>query len=165
MGLKMDREVYQSKVDCFLNEAASRGKITTYSTYASGIALDNSAQLVTIAANPSGTKVAGVLVGDVVDIDTTRQFLNTQKDEVVKGSKVTLITEGWIVTDNLEAGTVTGGEAAYIGNSGNFATAAAIAGYGCAVTEESNATTYPKVGRFLSTKDENGYAKVEVNIG
>jgi len=164
MGLKMDREVYQSKIDCFLNEAASRGKIACYSTYASGIALDNSAQLVILAANPSGSKVAGVLTADVVDIDTTRQFLNTQKDEVVKGSKVNLITEGWIVTDNLEAGTITGGEAAYIGRSGNFANAAAIASYGCAVTEESNATSYPQVGRFLSTKDENNYVKVEVNI-
>jgi len=164
MGLKGDRKIYQDKIDCFLNEAATRGHIATYSTYGSGVSIDNAAQLVTIAAAPSGTKVAGVLMHDVVSVDTTRAFLNTQKNEVPVGSKVQLLTEGEITTDNLEVGTITGGQAAYIGQSGLFANATAIASYGCAVTEESNATSYPMVGRFLSTKDEDNYVKIEINI-
>lgn len=169
MGLKADREIYQERVDCFLNEAATAGKICCYSTYASGIAMDNSVQLVTVKADPSGSVVAGVLVGDMVDIDTTRRFLNTQKNEVVKGSKVRLITEGWIVTDNIEAGTITGGQAAYVGQSGLFANATAISTvngvlYGCAVTEESNKTTFPMVGRFETSKDADGYCKIRLEI-
>ena len=164
MALKGDREIYESRVDCFLNEAGTPGCICSFSTYGSGISMDNTKQLVTIAADPSGKKIAGVLVDKVVDIDTTRQFLNTQKDEVVKGSKVHLIKEGWIVTDKIETGTITGGEAAYVGHSGLFATAAAIAAYGCAVTEEANATKFPMVGRFVTTKDELSYCKIDVVI-
>ena len=164
MGLKGDRNIYQDRVDCFLNEAATRGVIATNSTYGSGVSLDNTAQLVTIAAAPSGSKVAGVLMHDVVDIDVTRSFLNTQKNEVAKGSKVRLLTEGFVVTDDIETGTITGDEAAYVGQSGLFANAAAIASYGCAVTEESNATSYPMVGRFETTKDQDGYAKIQINI-
>jgi hypothetical protein len=167
MALKGDREIYESKIDCFLNEAATAGSICCYSTYGSGIAMDNIKQLVTLKADPSGQKVAGVLIGAMVDIDTTRQLLNTQKDEVVKGSKVHLVTEGWIVTDKIEVGTITGGEAAYVGHSGLFANAGAIAAYpvgGCAVTEESNATKFPMVGRFETTKDELNYCKIKVMV-
>lgn len=164
MGLKGDRNIKEDCIDFYLNEAATRGVIATISTVGSGVSLDNPAQLATIAANPSGSKVAGVLMHDVVDIDTTRYFLNTKKNEVVKGSKVQIAKEGFIVTDDIEAGTVTAGEAAYIGNSGLFATDAAIAGYGCTVTEESNATSYPKVGRFLTTKDQDGYCKIDIEI-
>lgn len=164
MGLKGDRDIKVDRIDCFLNEAATRGVIATSSTAGSGVALDNTAQLATIAANPSGQKPIGVLMHDVVDIDVTRQFLNTQKNEVPVGSKVQLLTDGWIVTDDVEVGTVIAEEAAYIGNSGQFATAAAIAGYGAAVTEESNATSYPMVGRFQTTKDQDGYVKIQVNI-
>lgn len=164
MGLKGDRVIYRDRIDTYMNEAATRGHLVCSSTVASGVALDDSTQLGTISANPSGNVVIGVLMNDMVDIVATREFLNTQKDQVMKGSKVTLATEGWIVTDNLEAGAITAGEAAYIGNSGNFATDAAIAGYGCAVTEENNATTYRKVGRFDTTKDENGYAKITFDI-
>ena len=164
MGLKGDRIIKEDCIDFYLNEAATRGVIATISTVGSGVSLDNPSQLATIAANPSGSKVAGVLLNDVVDIDTSREFLNTRKNEVIKGSKVQLAKEGMIVTDDIEVGTVTAGEAAYIGNSGQFATDAAIAGYGCAVTEESNATSYPKVGRFLTTKDENGYCRIDIEI-
>jgi len=164
MGLKGDREIIQDRIDVYLNEAADRGKIVVGSTAASGAALDNVSQLGTVAANPSGSVALGVLVGDMKDIDPTREFLNTQKDETVKGGKMRLITKGWIVTDNIETGTVTANEAAYVGNSGNFATDAAIAGYGCAVTEESNKTSYQMVGRFQTTKDENGYARIGIDI-
>lgn len=167
MALKGDREIYEARVDCFLNEAGTPGSICCFSTYGSGVSLDNTKQLVTIAANPSGQKVAGVLVDSVVDIDTTRQYLNTQKDEVVKGNKVLLVKEGWLVTNKLETCTPTGGEAAYVGHSGLFANAAAIAAYpvgGCAVTEESNATKFPMVGRFVTTKDELGYCKIDILV-
>jgi len=166
MGLKSDREIRADRIDVYLNEAANRGEIVTASTYASGVALDNTAQLGTVAADPSGQVVLGVLVGDMKDIDVTRQFLNTQKDESVKGSKMRLVTQGWIVTDNIEAsaGTITAGEAAYVGVSGQFANAADVANYGATVTEESNATTFRMVGRFETIADENGYAKISLDI-
>jgi len=168
-GLKADRDIYVDKIDCFLNEAAEPGVLCVYSTYGSGASMDNTRQLVTVAADPSGAKVAGVLVNEVVDIDTTRYFVNTQKNQVNKGSKVQLIQRGFIVTNQVEQGTISGGEAAYIGQSGLFANAGAITTvngvlYGCAVTENTNMTTFPKVGRFVSTADEFGYVKIEVDI-
>lgn len=169
MGLRGDRVIYEDRIDVYLNEAASRGLIVSKSTSASGVSLDNTAQLGTVLADPSGARPLGVLMGDFVDIDVTRQFLNTQKNESVKGSKAELATKGWIVTDNIEKGTITGGEAAYVGQSGLFANETAIETvngvlYGCAVSEESNATTFPMVGRFETSKDENGYAKITINI-
>ena len=169
MAIKGDRVIYEDRVDVFLNEAAAKGKIICKSTYGSGVALDDVTQLGTVAADPSGIVVLGVLMNDMVDIDVTRQFLNTQKDEVVKGSKVTLATKGWIVTDNLEQGTITAGEAAYVGQSGLFANEAAIEAvqgvvYGCAVSEDENAATFRKVGRFESSADQNGYVKVSIDI-
>jgi len=170
MGLKADRYIRSDRIDVYLNEAATRGHIVTKSTLASGVALDNVANLGTLAANPSGTRPLGVLLGDMVDIDVTREFLNTQQDKTVKGGKMRLVTEGWIVTDEIGVGTVTAGEAAYVGASGQFASASMIENWTGGVgvpnppTEETNATSFPMVGRFDTSKDQNDYARITINI-
>lgn len=149
MALKGDRHELDTEVTYFMNETASKGVVVSVNTQGSGSAMDSAAALATVAASASGAAALGVLLNDVVDIDQTRQHLNWHKDEVQKGSKVTILTKGFVVTDKI-SGTPTAGQTAYLGASG--------------LISGSQAAGAPAIGRFLSTKDADGYAKVAVNL-
>lgn len=155
MALKGNRVESITNISFFMNETASRGGIACISTAGSGAALDQSSALATYAAAPTSgaPKAIGMLMGDMVDIDQTRQHINWHKDEVQKGGKVRLMTEGWAVTNMIYPGTTpTAGQIAYVAHSGYI----------------SNASIIPagklEVGYFESTKDEDGYAKVYVKL-
>ncbi len=149
MALKGDRHELDTEITYFMNETASRGQGVSISTQGSGAAMDSSSAVATVAAEASGAVALGVLLNDVVNIDQTRQHLNWHKDEVQQGGKVTVLTKGFVVTDQI-SGTPTAGQTAYLADSG------LIAG-----TQDGTA---PAIGRFLSTKDADGYAKVSVNL-
>ena len=149
MALKGDRHELDTEVTYFMNETASRGQVVSISTQGSGAAMDSASALATVAAEASGATPLGILLNDVVKIDQTRQHLNWHKDEVQQGGKVTILTKGFVVTDQI-SGTPTAGQAAYVSDSG------LIAG-----TQDGTAL---QIGRFLSTKDADGYAKVSVNL-
>jgi len=161
MSLRTDRTHIDSIIDFFMNEAAERGKIAVISTVASGAAMDNAAQLATCTyTSISGQTPLGVLMNDMVDIDLTRQHENWHKDEVVKGGKVTIWTKGTVVTDRIYPGhTPTAGQVAYLAPSG-------FIGNALVQTDSDVATSRHKftVGKFMTTKDEDGYAKVSVNL-
>lgn len=155
MALKPDRIELQTDVSFFMNTTATRGGIASVSTGGSGVAMDDSSAVVSYAAATSGSKPVGVLLNDVVNLDLTRQHINWHKDEVQVGGKVTLLQVGQVTT-NLVTGTPSAGAPAYVGVSGNFS-----------ATPPSDAGTEDeayRVGRFLSSKDSDGYAKVAVNI-
>ena len=149
MALKGDRHELDTEVTYFMNETASKGVVVSVSTQGSGSAMDSSSALATVAASASGAAALGVLLNDVVDIDQTRQHLNWHKDEVQKGSKVTILTKGFVVTDKI-SGSPTAGQTAYLSASG--------------LIKGTQDTGAPAIGRFLSTKDADGYAKVAVNL-
>lgn len=149
MALKGDRNELDTEVTYFMNETASRGVIVSVSTQGSGAAMDSASAVATVAANPSGKAPLGILLNDVVNIDQTRQHLNWHKDEVQQGGKVTILSKGFVVTDKI-SGTPTAGQTAYLAASG--------------LVSATQATGAPAVGRFLSTKDADGYAKVSVNL-
>jgi len=158
MALKSDRSTLQTDISFFMNEAATRGGVAAISTGGSGVSLDNGAAVVTYAALPSGKVPVGLLVNDMVSIDLTRQHLNQHKDEVQKGGKVTLLTKGWVVTNNLEGTNPSAGDLAYLGHSGNIATSDLSA-------DDSDADGSSRVvGRFLSAVDQGGYAKVFIDL-
>ena len=162
MALKPDRIHIDSQIDFFMNETAERGKIAVISTAGSGAAMDQATQLATCTySSISGQKPLGVLMCDMVDIDLTRQHENWHKEEVVKGGKVTIWNKGTVVTDQIDPGvTITAGNPAYVGPSGLFSnTIPAAQSQEGGVAKEAY-----RVGRFLSTKDEDGYAKVSVNL-
>ena len=73
----------------------------------------------------------------------------TAQDEMQKGGKCLLLRRGFVVTDQV-SGTPTVGQAAYLFEHGQ-------------ITAEG-AGDLTQVGRFLSTKDNDGYAKVAINI-
>jgi hypothetical protein len=155
MALKGSRYEAMTDVSFFMNEAATRGGIATISTAGSGAALDQSAALVTYAAAPSGKVCVGLLLNDMVNLDQTKQHINWHKDEMQKGGKVTLLTDGWVVTNMIYPGsTPTAGAIAYLANSG----------YVTATKGGGGMVSSPPIGRFLSTKDEDGYAKLAVKL-
>jgi hypothetical protein len=156
MALRPDRIHIDSQIDFFMNEVAERGGPVCVSTVGSGAAMDQAEQLATYAANPSGTAVLGVLMCDVVNLDLIRQHENWHKEEVQKGGKVTIWSKGTVVTDRIYPGvTPTAGQVAYVAHSGYFANSKVVG-------DDSDAVAV--VGKFLSTKDEDGFCKVSVNV-
>ena len=153
MALLGPRKELDTKIDFFMNETASRGVVASVSTGGSGIALDQGEALATIAASSSGVAPLGILLNDMVNLDLTRQHLNQHKDEVQQGSKVTILSIGEVVTDQI-FGTPTVGATAYAYASGLVS----------ASSESATEFTSPTIGRFMSTLDENGFAKVAVNL-
>ncbi len=147
MALKSDRYELQTDISFFYNAGtATRGGVVSHAaTAGSGAAMDQGVALVEYAAATTGTPV-GILLNDVVNKDLTRTHLNFYKDEVQVGSKVTVLRKGWVVTDTVD-GTPVAGDDAFLGANGDIATTGTVV-----------------VGKFLSTKDADGYCKVEVNL-
>jgi hypothetical protein len=158
MALKSDRSVLDTDISFFMNEAATRGGVASVSTGGSGAAMDQGEALVTYAALPSGAVPVGLLLNDMVNIDLTRQHLNQHKDEVQKGGKVTLLRKGYVVTSNLEGTSPSAGDPAYVAHSGNLATSDLSSDD----TDDDGSTRL--VGRFLSGVDQDGYAKVYIDL-
>lgn len=147
MALKADRYELQTDISFFYNAGtATRGGVVVYDTAGSGAAMDQGVNLVKYAT--TGIPV-GVLLNDVVNKDLTRTHLNQYKDEVQKGGKVTVLRKGYVVTNSV-TGTPSAGATAYryTVTAGNFSAVAS-----------GNA-----VGAFMTSKDADGYTKVEVNL-
>lgn len=153
MALKSDRIEAYTDISFFCNDTtAERGGIVVFATgvAGSGAAMDDANAVVTYAASASGRVPAGLLLNDVVSLDLTRQHINWHKDEVQTGSKVTLLRQGQVTTDSIVAGVTVGpGSGAYVGANGDL------------TTVSTNST---RVGTFLSAKDADGYAKVDINL-
>jgi hypothetical protein len=150
MALKPDRVEAYTDISFFMNETGERGGVVVHSTAGSGAAMDDANAVVEYASDPSGTNPAGLLLCDVVDLDLTRQHINFYKDEVQKGSKVTLLRQGTVVTDVVATGlNISAGDVAYYGADGALTT---------------SSTNSVQVGRFLSDYDADGYVKVDINI-
>lgn len=157
MALKADRYELQTDISFFYNDGAvSRGGVVVHdSTTASGAAMDQGVNLVKYKTAASTDVPVGILLNDVVNKDLTRTHLNQHKDEVQKGGKVTILRKGYVVT-NLITGTPNVGDVAYACDqtAGNVSTGAPSAAASGALG----------IGRFMTDKDEDGYAKVEVNL-
>jgi len=160
MALKADRYEESTDISFFYNEGtAARGGVVILDAAAiagaSGAALDQGENLVKYDT-PAATSVpVGILLNDVVNKDLTRTHLNQHKDEVQKGGKVTILTRGWVVTDKI-TGSPVAGNAAYASTTGTVAANTTLGG--------SAASGNLAVGRFMSSKDADGYAKLYVNL-
>ena len=156
MALKSDRNELQTDISFFMNEVATRGGVVSISTGGSGAAMDQGGALVTYTA-ASGKAPIGILLNDMVNTDLTRQHINQHKDEVQKGGKVTILRKGYVVTNSVSCATdATAGQHAFVQFDGT------IANSGCVGDDSGNSGA--SIGRFLSSVDEDGYAKVEINL-
>ena len=150
MALKPDRIESYTDISFFCNGVAERGGIVVHVTSGNGVSMDDAGAVVAYPTSNTGTKPAGLLLNDVVNLDLTRQHINWHKDEVQVGSKVTLLRQGQVTTNMVAAGvTPAAGADAYYDDNGKLTTVA---------------TNSVKVGRFLSGKDADGYVKVDINI-
>ncbi len=163
MALKADRYELQTDISFFMNAAvATRGGVVVHEsgssfTVSSGAAMDQGVALVKEKICGNTDVPVGILLNDVVNKDLTRTHLNQHKDEVQLGSKVTILRKGYVVTNKIDSVTVAPGHVAYAsavaaGNISNACPASVIASGNLAI------------GRFLSAIDEDGYAKVEINL-
>jgi hypothetical protein len=149
MALKPDRIEAYTDISFFMNEVAERGGVVVHLTAGSGAAMDDANAVVELPSAATGNAPAGLLLNDVVDLDLTRQHINWHQDEVQKGSKVTILRQGFVTTNMIASGvTPTAGSAAHYAADGLLTTA----------------TDSVRVGRFLSAKDSDGYCKVDINI-
>jgi len=154
MALKADRHEFLTDVSYFMNETATKGVIVSHvtATSGSGAALDDSNAVVQLPnnANGSGETPAGLLLDDVVNLDLTRQHLNQHQREVQIGGKVVILKNGFVVTNSIETGyNPVPGAPAYFTTDGEL---------------NSTSTNSTQVGRWMGSKDSDGYAKVAINI-
>lgn len=185
MALKPDRNELDVDISYFwatgIGYGGERGGwvSATGSTTASGAAMDQSVNQVWYGLNATGTRPLGLLLNDVVNVDLTRQILNPYKSEVQVGDKVTLLKKGYVVTNRVTATigaqtvAITPGTPAYTGPSGFITSVASGAFGGTATANNSGKEFVPYInspsgahviGKFLSKLDEDGYAKVYVDL-
>ena len=152
MALRPDRDEHLTDLSFSMNETAERGILVVASTQGSGAAMDDSAAAVKIGAvaDRATDDPVGILLNDVVNLDLTRQHINYAKDEMQQGGKVLLLRIGTVVTDQI-SGAITLGDPAHFMGAGQL----------CSATANSNS---PVIGRWLSKKDADGFAKVAINI-
>ena len=157
MALKADRYEESTDISYFYTAGtAVRGGVVCLDLLsASGAAMDQGDNTVSYQQAASSDVPVGILLNDVVNKDLTRTHLNQYKDEVQKGGKVTVMTRGWVVT-NLIDGTPAPGEIAYASDTN--------AGYVADFAANAAASGALAIGRFMSAKDADGYAKVYVNL-
>lgn len=165
MALRPDYDVEAWELRFYMDTTAEKGTLVSLLTAGSGVANDHTLNVVSKAttssaanaAYTSGIKPVGVLTSDVVNIDLTKQHLNQHKAEVQVGMKVPIIKRGFVTTNMIRPGTSpVGGDDAFLGVSGYFNPG------GAGIVDGFNGMR--KVGAFLSSKDENGFAVIEVNI-
>jgi hypothetical protein len=155
MALKPDRTVLDTDITMFWSELTAqqtqtKGGVASVETIGSGVAMDHDRNVVQYAAAASGAVPKGILVQDVNPaLSSTRDYKNFHNLEIRPGEKCTLIRKGWVVTDKL-SGTPTAGGAAYVGASGLIAT-----------TQAAGAV---QIGRFETTVDSGGFARVYIDI-
>ena len=152
MALKPDRYEARTDISFYYNAGiAERGGILCYGTTGSGAAMDQGVNLVQYKAADSSSVPVGILLNDVVNKNLVREHLNVYRDEIQLGGKVTVLRGGYVVTNMIDAVDVAGGEVAYAStvNAGNLT---------------NSGDAIHAVGEFMTAKDEDGYAKVEVNL-
>lgn len=157
MALKPDRE-YNEVTDItnfWTTVAAEKGGVASVVTQGSGAAIGvnivDEPNVVGYVADPSGAIAKGVLLQTVTAaMSATRDFVNYENQEIRPGDKCTLVKKGFVVTDMITGTAPSAGDAAYLAASGYIS--------------KTQATGAPQIGRFETTKDANGFARVSIDI-
>jgi len=155
MALKSDREIHVTDISCTFNTPAEAGTLAvrvTGASYASGQGINDSAPVASTGGTgvpASGSRVIGLLLDYVVQIDPTRQHRNYQRTEQLVGEPVAILKDGMVWTNKV-TGTPAAGDPAYPGPGGTI--------------QNSQANGLPQLGEFKTSKDADGYCKVYVKL-
>jgi hypothetical protein len=154
MALKPDRQInaYGTDISFVFNGVADAGTIMTYGAAGSGAAVtdEKGGTVVVGPANPSGAKVAGLLVNPFVAFNPLLHR-NWYKVTQFPGEKATLLRDGWVTTNVLAGGAAPdAGKPAYLGANGTAA--------------DANAGGAPVIGEFMSRLDEQGYCRLRMKL-
>jgi hypothetical protein len=154
MALKADRREGMQDIRCYVNSVHERGGIISMVTpTGSGGYPGNPKNTAAYAASPSGAKPLGLLLHDVVLIDTNRQHENFYKGgfQARVGQKVAIDPRGRYTTNMIPSGvSPNGGDTAYLAASG--------------LISNVQAPGAPAVGTWLTSKDQDGYAFISLNV-
>jgi hypothetical protein len=162
MALKGDRQEITHDISFFNNDTtAERGGICVFhTTVGSGAALDQAINVATYVTANSGKIPIGMLLNDIVNVNQAKYHVNFHKNESQTGSKCVLMTEGWAVTNMLIPAIAPAvGQVALLSQSGLIGI---VGSAGIVVSDTAVGTN--KIGRFMSQKDEDGYAKIYVKL-
>lgn len=154
MALKGDREIIETDITMTCESVTERGVALVYKTAGSGVAIGASAGKAGLVANPSGSRVAALLLNDVINVDVTLFRLNPHKDERLVGERCPLVRKGRVTTNKV-TGTPTSGATAYLTLNGILTPTRSATGGEVAT---------PKVGAFAGAKDQDGFAAVDVDL-
>ena len=154
MAIKTDRVELETDITRSAESVAEKGMVTVHVSSGSGVAIGASYGKTDWKADPSGFKVAGMLLNDVFSLDETLYHRNYHKDAMKAGEPSRLLRKGTVTTNKI-IGAPTVGTVAYLGASGNLTPTKSATG-GLVAT--------PPVGEFKSIKDENGYVEVDVTL-
>ena len=158
MALKPDRE-YNEVTDItnfWTTVAAEKGGCAAVVTQGSGAALGQNIvdepNVVGYVASSSGVIAKGILLQTVTAVmSATRDFVNYENQEIRPGDKCTLVKKGFVVTDMIVGTTPTVGATARLAASGYIST-------------DNAGSASPAIGRFETTLDANGFARISIDI-
>lgn len=153
MALKPDRIEFYHDINWYFDAIAERGGIASVVTAGSGGYPGDRRSVAAYAASPSGAKPVGILIHDVIDYDTNRQHENYYKaghqDRIHTKSLVD--RAGRYTTNMIPSGvSPAGGDDAYLAASGNISNV--------------QASGAPRVGRWQTSKDQDGYASIQLEL-
>lgn len=162
MALKPHQRVIAEDINFKCNNVAPKGVLLVYSSTAGQVERPPLNNVGT--ASPSGKKVAGVLMIDVVNKNLPSKFIltgdpvgtvdgvrNFSKLETHVSGVVRLMKVGELLTNNVDNEAFAAGDKLYITNSGAF-------------SKTQDSANHERVGTALAAKDSDGYLKVWVNI-
>jgi hypothetical protein len=153
--LKGDRAVYITDIRHICNVAAEQGVVMVLPSQSGGRGvspgINDSAPVAAPGSGTpaSGTRVLGILMDYVVNIDPTRQHRNFQRTEQLVGENVAILKDGWVRTNQV-SGTPTAGDTAYLGSNGQI--------------QNSQVNSIPAVGYFQTGKGTDGFAIVTIKV-
>ncbi len=150
MALNAHQKIVADDINYRLAAASERGVICTVASTAGQCE---------VIADPSGARVAGILMMDVVakavpsnlsqdanlDTGTATEQSNKQKNETYEGGVVRLARKGELVTDQI-SGAVAAGDSLYVAASGQISA--------------TQAAGSQAIGFALDAKDADGFVKL-----
>jgi hypothetical protein len=154
MALLRNRKIEVDDINFKMAEVASKGMLVTHDT-----ANPDFVQVQASVSGVIGTKVAGMLMMDVVDKDFNAVPVNFQRLETGLSGLVRLAKLGEIGTDQIAAGSLDPSGVPVFGpGSGVYLADAGL------ITHVQDSTQNERIGTALAAADSNNFVRIYLNV-